>query len=233
MTSSLAATFLLGLAGSAHCLVMCGPLVAAVQPKDAMGVLKMHGARLTVYATIGALVGAAGSTASGAGVGRWVAFAAAAALVAQAWVAWRGRTGRSVLGRSTTTLVTRLSAALRERGWLGPTTWGVINGLLPCGMVYGAATAAAGLATPAAGALAMLAFGLGTVPALVLVGAPVAVARQWVTRRAPWLTPAVLVLLAVLLTMRGLQSSPAPDGVAASADHSHHAHMGQASNPQR
>jgi len=233
MTTALAAAFALGIAGSAHCLLMCGPLVAAVQPREAIGAFKMHGARLAVYALIGTIVGAAGSVVSGAGVGRWVAWAAAAALVVQAWVAWRGRSGRGLIGRSATTVVTGLSARLRERGWLGPTSWGLINGLLPCGMVYGAASAAAGVATPAHGAAIMLAFGLGTVPALVLVATPVAAARRWLTAQAPWLTPAVLILLAALLAARGAAASPGVDGVAASADHSHHAQMDHASSPQR
>jgi sulfite exporter TauE/SafE len=47
---------------------------------------------------------------------------------------------------------------------------GALLGFLPCGLLYAALVAAASTHAPIQGAAAMLAFGLGTVPALVAVG---------------------------------------------------------------
>jgi sulfite exporter TauE/SafE len=57
-------------------------------------------------------------------------------------------------------------------------------GWLPCGLVYGALTAAAFAGSPAGGAAAMLAFGLGTLPWLLAVGVGAARLRAWMGRRA-------------------------------------------------
>ena len=76
---------------------------------------------------------------------------------------------------------------------------GVALGFLPCGFLYAALAAAAATADPLRGGLAMLAFGLGTVPALVLVGiAGQATGRVW-QRATARLAPAVLLVNAGLL----------------------------------
>ena len=68
--------------------------------------------------------------------------------------------------------------------------FGMINGLLPCGLVYGALAYSAALASPETSALFMMAFGLGTIPALILVAtlwnrAPDSF-RALMTRTAGW-----------------------------------------------
>jgi sulfite exporter TauE/SafE len=230
MIPTLGAAFLLGLTASGHCVLMCGPIVAAVQPRDWRGAALMHGTRISVYAAIGAATGAAGAAISGLGAGRWLAWLVAATLLAQAVISWRGTTGTSPVGRAAGRLVSSLGQRVQARGIWAPVTWGLINGLLPCGMVYGAATLAVGLASPVSGAAAMAAFGLGTVPVLMLVARPASALLRTLVARRPWLAPAVLVILALIIGMRGM---PSP-GSATSADpHAAHMHHAQASNPQR
>lgn len=197
------AAFLLGLTGSTHCVLMCGPLVSAVQPRHWTGVLIMHTSRLAVYALIGAATGAAGAAITNLGAGRYLAWIVAATLIVQAVASWQGRTGRGPVGRSAGRVISSLGARLRVRTRWSPVLWGVVNGLLPCGMVYSAATLSAGLATPLAGAAAMTAFGLGTVPALVLISRPLSAVVSVFAEKRPWLVPAVLVVLAALVATRG------------------------------
>src|SRR5918997_758736 len=59
---------------------------------------------------------------------------------------------------------------LAPTGWRGPLLLGLSLSALPCGLLYGALVAAASAGSALAGALAMAAFALGTVPALVGVG---------------------------------------------------------------
>lgn len=227
MIPVLGAAFVLGLSASGHCILMCGPLVAAVQPREWRGALLMHVVRIGVYAGIGALTGAAGAVISGLGAGRWLAWVVAAALLTQAVISWRGHTGRGPVGRAAGRLVSGLSRRLQARPAWAPVTWGLINGLLPCGMVYSAATLAVGLASPAAGAAAMAAFGAGTIPVLIVAARPASRLLQSVAARRPWLAPAMLVILAVLIGLRGLPRTPGAAGAAESHLHVHD------STPQR
>jgi uncharacterized protein len=84
---------------------------------------------------------------------------------------------------------------------------GVVLGFLPCGFLYAALTTTAASGSPLLGALGMLAFGLGTVPALVAVGvAGHAAGRRW-QRGVAAAAPAAMLLNAALLTalaLRGL-----------------------------
>src|SRR5262245_1031641 len=88
-------SFLLGLAGSLHCAVMCGPLVVAL-PVTAktrtgfvVGRLLYHGGRLTSYLLLGAFFGSVGGTLALAGLQRWTSMAAGFAILAGALVSWR------------------------------------------------------------------------------------------------------------------------------------------------
>ncbi|GGB47185.1 hypothetical protein GCM10011505_30390 [Tistrella bauzanensis] len=95
-------------------------------------------------------------------------------------------------------LLTRIRPWLAGGGCRGVGT-GLVLGFLPCGLVYAALAAALAAGRPLAGALAMVAFGLGTIPALGVVG----VGGQALLRRHPALArklaPALLGLAALPL----------------------------------
>src|SRR5204863_2024715 len=98
-------------------------------------------------------------------------------------------------------LTGRLTGRMDRSTHLGGLLLGLALGFLPCGFLYAALAAASASGGPAAGALAMVTFGLGTVPSLVAVGiAGQAVGRRW-HRAAASVAPAVMLLNAVLLTV--------------------------------
>jgi sulfite exporter TauE/SafE len=82
---------------------------------------------------------------------------------------------------------------------------GVALGFLPCGILYAALAAAAATGSPVYGAIAMLCFGVGTVPSLVAVGLLGAAAGHRFRRGLATLTPAVLLFNAGLLTLLGIR----------------------------
>ncbi len=175
-----------------------------------------HVGRLSTYALLGAVLGLLGEAGALATLGgpfsptvvtRWLKLSAGALMLAMGafmLVAWvRGR--RAQLPEPTAWLtslpwfgraVTRLS---RSGGWAG-FPLGALMGLLPCAPLLPVELAALATATPLYGALVMLAFGLGTVPALAGFGAAVGLigarARGWL---APAAAAAVVVLGAVTL----------------------------------
>jgi len=176
--------FVTGFLGSfGHCVGMCGPLVAslalAAAPLGARrslgGQLAYHAGRVTTYAAVGAAMGLTGSFVNVAGrlagVQQGVAVAAGALMilvglgaagVTEALRRLEARTSGKVMA-----LVRRVLAG-GGPGRLYPT--GLALGLLPCGFSWTAFLAAAGTGSGVEGLLLALAFGLGTVPALLLVG---------------------------------------------------------------
>lgn len=210
----------LGVAGSVHCAAMCGPLVmlagarrpASGTPSTGAWVgrtLRYHGGRVLVYGALGTLAGAGGATAARAGFGRALAVLAGLALLAQAAAALpsvsHGRLAQG-LAAGVTRVVAAVAGWLRRRGVQGPFALGALNGLLPCGLVYAALTAAAGLGSLAQAVGFMLAFGLGTAPVLVFLGMAAGAVTARVPVRVRRAAPAVLAIVGVLLIVRGLRT---------------------------
>jgi uncharacterized protein len=225
-----------GLLGSAHCVAMCGPLVALAGRVPADGsqtplsrvrvMLRYHLGRLGVYLLLGSLVGGVGVSLAQAGFGRALAFAAGGLLLAQALTASSWIAGRPVT-RWSSGLVVRVvgmaSGWLRRRGQQGPLVLGALTGLLPCGLLYAALTAATGFGSLRGAMAFMMAFGVGTLPLLAIV----ALASDRLTAHAPVRLrragPVALAVVGVLLIVRGAGVSHAGhgDGAADSAPHVH------------
>jgi sulfite exporter TauE/SafE len=81
---------------------------------------------------------------------------------------------------------------------------GLLNGVLPCGMVYLALAGAVAAGTAWKGSLFMASFGLGTLPAMAAVGYFGAWLTPSLRNSARKLFPAMMVLMATLLIIRGL-----------------------------
>ena len=159
------AAFVAGLLGSVHCVGMCGAFAAACAraPRRASR-LAPRADRLTY-----ALLGAARRAASvGCCPGPPGCPAALAALLL-VWFALalggaRSRTPPPSPRPGPRRRPGRSSARRPAAQFL----FGVVNGFLPCGLVYSALSLAVAVASPGWGALTMLAFGAGTLPALSL-----------------------------------------------------------------
>jgi sulfite exporter TauE/SafE len=189
----LAGALAAGLLATPHCVGMCGGFATACARRSPAGALPWHVGRLATYATLGAVAGAVGHLLPGPG---WIASALAAALLLwfAASIAGLVREPRLVIP-GVAALAHRAAA---ERGTAWRVAFGAATGLLPCGMVYAALSVSVALAHPLAGATAMLAFGLGTVPGLALL----ATALQRLAARGLWQRRA----LAALVLAAGLWS---------------------------
>jgi hypothetical protein len=181
LATMLATGFTVGLG---HCTVMCGPVVGslalAAEGTSARrrlgGQLAYHAGRLTTYALVGGVMGATGAFVNVAGRLAGVADAVAVAagvLMILAGLSAAGLSAglRRVEARLSGTL-RRLVLALLEGGGPGRLyPVGLVLGLLPCAASWTAFLGAAGTGDPLSGLALALAFGLGTVPGLLLVGA--------------------------------------------------------------
>ena len=203
--------FVAGVAGSVvHCGPMCGVFVLGQvsermvrvgaermcerQRVNAGLLVPYHLGRLTTYAGIGGLA---------AGFGQVVSFGAlpAALLVVAAVIFLVEALGRG-FGRAPTIwsgLIGLITRRIRRGSAAGEYLLGLTLGFLPCGFLYAAVAAAAGSGRPVMGAAAMVAFGLGTAPILMMIGvAGHSAGRHW-SRRVTAAAPVLMVMNAVLL----------------------------------
>jgi hypothetical protein len=179
MIGFLSAAFVAGLVGSPHCIGMCGAF-AVLCGGRIRDTAMWHVGRMTSYAVLGALAGAFGSLVPGPS---WVA--AVLSLGLMLWFA-AGLAGLVPEPRLVIPGLKRLGTALA--GNPAPTmryAFGIVNGLLPCGLVYATLAVPVAIGRPLEGALAMAVFGLGTTPLLsaVALGLRRAVARDIRVRR--------------------------------------------------
>jgi sulfite exporter TauE/SafE len=174
--------FFSGLLGSlGHCLGMCGPLVILVGSQFGAiswigrlwRYLLYHAARILVYFSLGIAIGALGSLVGLSGNVNHLTgtisliLGVGIILFGLRYLGWlplgRLEGSGAWIGRS-------MKKAVQRGGWMGIASLGVLNGLLPCGLVYSALLASAAMGNSLKAGAAMAAFGAGTLPALVVLG---------------------------------------------------------------
>lgn len=177
-------SFLAGLAGSPHCLGMCGGIVAAIvlHGRDAGPggrrriLLAYNLGRIFTYALLGAVAGLLGASLD---ILSMKSFANWLFVAANLFVLLVG--GASLAQIPSLSLFALESAggrlfsgilrwAVSDSGFIRTFVLGMALGLLPCGLVYAPLIAAAAGGNPATGAGMMAALGLGTLPMLFFFG---------------------------------------------------------------
>ena len=210
--------FLLGFAGSAHCVGMCGPLQLALPlggKRDGGRIWRLstyHLGRLSVYVLLGIFAGMLGLGASLLGWQPYVSLAAAIML------GLYGFASALSLAPELPAFLSAFSGTIRRiHLWLlplwkaqhpaAPLALGAANGLLPCGMVYLAMTAACSLPGLRASAGFMLLFGMGTLPLLLLTGALGNLSAMGMRPLFNRARPILSLVAAAMLLFRGLGHS--------------------------
>ncbi len=209
----LAAAFAAGLAASGHCLAMCGSVTCTLDASCEKGTrARTHGlfmlGRIAGYSLAGLAAGSIGSTLrtiapSNAQWGVRVAVAVLGVLVGlQTAGVWRVFSSLEPKLQGLFAKVSpRAKSLLRAPTPSASLTLGLLWSLVPCGMVYAALALAATSGAALSGALTMLAFGLGTAPALLSLA--YLSARLRGVQNARWVSRArvALGLLVALLSV--------------------------------
>jgi len=213
MTAMVGAILLASLLGSWHCAGMCGAFVALAvgDSRSWRTPLAYHVGRLVSYLLLGAAAGLAGSlvnvTATLSGLRAPAAMLAGAAMLLFGIICLLRSRGVQIshlkLPSAWSRLVTRLSMlAMNRPPLVRAGIIGLCTTLLPCGWLYAFAVTAAGTAHPLSGAAVMAIFWVGTLPALIVVGAGFRGLLGSFGRRAPLLTSLLLVAVG-LYTLLG------------------------------
>jgi len=217
--------FAAGFAGSFHCVGMCGGFACALghdprgEGATALRHLLYNSGRLTTYCFLGGLAGALGQvicTPQGTAVPmlsgsldaaqRGLAIVAGTLMIAMAlqFFGVLPRLRHLAIGFGSGTLATSLRSLLTARGHAAPLAFGVFNGLLPCPLVYAFVAEAASTASAFPGFLTMASFGLGTFPAMLMMGAVGQVLAPAWRQRGVWLAGSCILLLGLVTLGRGI-----------------------------
>jgi len=220
-TATFFSALIVGLLGAGHCVGMCGGIVGVLSIGTEslstgarfLRAVAYNSGRVASYVAAGAVAGYAGQTLGGllpAGTARMVAMSVSAgfAILLAFYLVGRGglllrleRIGGS-LWQYIRPLGQRFIPARNAPQAFG---LGLVWGWLPCGLVYTVLAWSLASGTPAKGALLMLGFGLGTLPALVTMGMAGSWLMEWRKRPAVrYAAGVVLVGFAVTTLWHGL-----------------------------
>jgi sulfite exporter TauE/SafE len=211
-TELIGSAFVMGLAGSLHCIGMCGPLALSLPVSHNSSLSRISGGliynsgRILSYAMLGLVFGSLGNLiiATKWQSGLSIALGIIILLYLLIPKKYFHFTTTSTLGKPFMLLRQQLGKLFQSRKLRSLYFIGILNGFLPCGLVYLALTSSVIAASPVNGSMFMLFFGLGTFPmmfATVLMGNYLNQSLRQKIHRA---VPALLFFMAVLLILRGM-----------------------------
>lgn len=216
----------LGLGTSLHCLGMCGPIAFSLGlgGEDRVNFtfknLTYQLGRVTTYATLGAILGAIGQGISFAGFQKYLSIIVGLLMIAMVLLPKNLSTNSSnrLIGRFLLKLKSSLGTFIRRKDYGSLYLTGILNGFLPCGMVYIALAAALGVGNIAGSALFMALFGLGTIPLMFLAVMFGSVLSVNIRNQILKFIPIITIVIGVLFILRGLELgipflSPPPEAL--------------------
>lgn len=218
MGADLSLAFMTGLFGGfGHCIGMCGPLVAsfawkqrnAGAPAQWLPQVQYHAGRIITYTLVGAVMGLTGSFVNVAG--RIAGLQNAIALLAGCMMVLMGLSiaglwrGSALLERHPGAVLASARRFLALPQTLRSIALGLLMGLLPCGLSYTVFIAAAGAGGALPGALISFAFGLGTLPAILLFGNAAAMLGSSFRGRIYRAGGIVIIAMGILFIVRGVR----------------------------
>ncbi len=217
--------FVAGFAGSFHCLGMCGGFACGLgrDPRGRGATILRHllynSGRLTTYCFLGALAGALGQivcTRQGTtfllldgsldAAARILAIVAGLLMIAMAlqFFGVLHVFHRLAVGFGSSTFAMSMRSLLTTRNRGAPLAFGVFNGFLPCPLVYAFAAEAVSTGQALPGFLTMASFGLGTFPAMLMMGGVGRVLAPAWRQRGVWLAGSCILLLGIITLGRGI-----------------------------
>jgi sulfite exporter TauE/SafE len=205
------AAITLGFLGSIHCIGMCGPIAMAV-PVDRsrpFGLLRSalfyNAGRIMTYSMLGLLFGLLGQMLALAGLQSALSLSLGALiLIVMLIPSLKGKAGSGYIITRIGKMKEWFRALFGTKSTAGIFSIGLLNGLLPCGMVYMAIAGATATGDTIKGSVFMAAFGAGTLPAMIAV----MLLRDSISARfrqkMTGLVPVFVAMMAVMLILRGL-----------------------------
>ncbi len=205
--------FIFGLMSSFHCIGMCGPIAMMLpvdhnnQAKKVVQIITYHAGRLTAYGSIGLLFGLLGKGFFLAGVQQRLSIFIGVAMILVILIPEK-LLARYNFSKPVYRLISRIKQTLgsqfKNKSFKSLFIIGLLNGFLPCGMVYVALFGAIAMQSASYGVLYMVLFGLGTVPlmsSVVYINGYLTVPLR---NKIQKIIPYAGVIIGLLFILRGL-----------------------------
>jgi sulfite exporter TauE/SafE len=209
----LISALILGLMGSFHCAGMCGPIAIALPlhgntvPQKIFGGTLYNVGRTITYGIMGAIFGLLGQGIQMIGFQQKVSVIMGAIMIISVLFPALFK-NQYRMDKSLFSFVGKLKKKIGEmfsiRSFSSLYFIGMLNGLLPCGLVYMAIAGAIGTGGVAEGSLYMILFGLGTIPMLLSISLAGNVMSLAIRRKINKLIPVLVVVVGLLFILRGL-----------------------------
>lgn len=206
----------MGLISSFHCVGMCGPIALALpvhkgtRARQAAGVLAYNAGRALTYTTFGLVIGTLGASLEWLGVLRYASIAVGLAMLG--YVLWPSGLEQRLhmpafWQRGVGEIRRKMGFYLKQTGIGSMLLLGILNGAVPCGMVYMALMSSVATGSTWGSGIFMALFGLGTMPAMLALG----IARQHFTpalrTSVRKLTPVLVAIAGIWLVLRGVTTT--------------------------
>jgi hypothetical protein len=204
---------LLGLVGSLHCAGMCGPIAIALPLSNESWLARISGGllynagRTITYGVLGAFFGLAGMGLALGGMQQWISIILGVVMILAVLIPRLGAAGKKIytLTDSVTGLLKKPFIKLfKVRTYRSLFIIGLLNGFLPCGLVYIALAGALVMSQVHEGALYMVFFGIGTIPMMLAISLAGNVLSNKLRQKLSKVIPIFIVLLGILFILRGL-----------------------------
>lgn len=213
MSPEILSAFALGIFGSLHCIGMCGPIAIALPVPNTSNISFVAGrllynvGRVITYSFLGAIFGLLGSRFVIAGFQQGISITLGVIILIVVLLPSKYK-----VKVTQHPLILKLSAPLKEsigtlfkKGTFSSMFLiGILNGFLPCGLVYVALAGAIASGDAISGATVMVLFGLGTVPAMFAATVFGKFINIGLRRKLNKLIPAFAIVLALIFILRGM-----------------------------
>ncbi|KAF2517814.1 sulfite exporter TauE/SafE family protein [Flavobacterium foetidum] len=205
--------FILGLISSLHCVGMCGPIAMMLpvdhknETKKVIQILTYHLGRLTAYASIGLVFGLVGRGFFLAGLQQKMSIFIGIIMIIVVLIPEKKLANYNFskpIYKIIAKVKSNLGAQFKNKSFKSLFTIGLLNGFLPCGMVYVALFGAIAMQSAGFGVLYMLLFGIGTMPLMTIVVYINSLLKLPFRNKIQKAIPYVTVVIGVLFILRGL-----------------------------
>jgi len=203
----------LGFLGSFHCIGMCGPIALSLPINSTnlfhkiSHLLLYNLGRTITYSLLGLVFGIIGQTFLFFGFQQYLSIALGIIILFSIFFS------SSFAAKNRFTLSfynfmmfvkSKLLKLFQKKGWLSVFNIGLLNGLLPCGLVYMGIAGSMATTHYLSGMLFMALFGLATIPVMLSLSFVGNIINLKFRRTVKNAIPIILSVMAVLLILRGL-----------------------------
>ena len=207
------AALVLGFLGSFHCIGMCGPIALTLPVqhlagfKKFIGILIYNSGRVFTYAILGLIFGIIGLSFNFFGWQQMLSIILGSLLMLffiASFFKKRFFNNQFIQKHWNKYIIQWLTPLFHKKNMGNLFLIGLLNGLLPCGLVYMAVAGALATGNILSSSLFMACFGLGTLPAMMTMSFAGSFVSLTMRNRIRKSVPYIVGIMGVLLILRGM-----------------------------